>query len=230
MSATEYQAQVRKLWVAYDRMPRADALDAAYEAWLPPLIRFPVHVVSATIDEAIRADERMPNVGIIVRRCSATVRANQRRDDEPVSAEYPVKRMDVVGVLRAMRKVAEDPTRKRLEHDHRHGAEQCPICGTHDRDDEGMHAKDCAWCTRLAEASIGVVEDFIGRPLTDADRLSRCARCDGYGWRYTDDDRVRPCGNCQPEQYRRWHEGHWEPGHHCDECQRIREGRYKADA
>jgi hypothetical protein len=36
---------------------------------------------------------------------------------------------------------------------------------------------------------------------------------------------VYPCPDCRPDQYRRWKEGHFVPGHTCSECVALKLGR-----
>lgn len=230
MSTESVTAHVRRLWAGFNHQIRADNLEPALEAWVPTLARFDDAIVGAVIDAAIASDERMPTVGEVLRRCkSGEDRRALPAGGYSAYAEYPIKQIDVMSVLREVRRISDAREGKRLEHRHHDGAERCPICGAHDHDEYGMHAKDCAWCAQLAAAATEIIEAKMGRPFSDppTDRTSRCRACDGGGFTWSEGLNVGyPCRACRPEPYRRWAEGHMAPNHDCPECRSIREGRF----
>ena len=61
------------------------------------------------------------------------------------------------------------------------------------------------------------------------ERLYRCPECFDCGWVVAHDDdeapTMKPCRHCRPVVYGRWQDGHYVPGHSCDECNAIRAGR-----
>lgn len=81
-----------------------------------------------------------------------------------------------------------------------------------------------------ASYKVGPTVEMRGLPETP----HRCPECLGdTGWVILSRVRestsggtpdVSPCRVCNPVQHRRWAEGHFVPGHSCEECTDIRSG------
>lgn len=63
------------------------------------------------------------------------------------------------------------------------------------------------------------LSSITDRPLDGAECM-----CDGIGYYEATKGQWIPCPGCLPETHRRWADGHFEPGHWCDECAKVAKG------
>lgn len=88
--------------------------------------------------------------------------------------------------IAAMRQITARSSDLFDRHDHRHGAEQCPVCAQPDR-------------------VIAEILDNLPKPTVE--RLSRCRSCDGSGICESDSGAF-PCPTCNADGHFRWEDGY----------------------
>ena len=101
-------------------------------------------------------------------------------------------------------------------HDHRNGASGCPVCSRHDHSHANWR-QTCPACGIEDDTDLSFWRE--DRPAGHSGPMwSPCRECDGSHFVFTDANTVRPCQSCNPVAYRLWREGHFAPGHRCEEC------------
>lgn len=79
------------------------------------------------------------------RQAAAEARDPSRQDYRPAIGEGVLSRSEHAERVRAVRKILQGGP----EHDHRKGADHCPVCSKHDRTADGLHSPGCARCKAL---------------------------------------------------------------------------------
>lgn len=164
--------------------------DDEVTAWVAQFARALHHLPLAACWEAASewadTQTRWPSPVDLVRearRLTRTAGDDRAPDTEPASQSFARLHID------AMRRITARAGDLLSGHDHRQGADTCPVCTTSDPQ----------------------ITDILEQlPPPTVERLSTCRSCDGGGICESDSGAF-PCPTCNPEGHMRWEDGYRTP-------------------